>query len=88
MHASVLAAGAHQIPYTFVRGCSDYLYPAPMETSPGVWGANPKSPADHFNVTYPFAVRTISSVVLTVFQLRCRAAGNSAADCGYILPPH
>ena len=82
------AAGAHQVPYTFVRGCSDYLYPAPTQTSPGVWGDNPNSPAEQFNLSYPFAIRTTSTVLLTAFQLRCRAAGNSVANCGYTLPHH
>ena len=41
---SCTATGVPQIPYTFVRGNSDFLYNAPQQVSPGVWMDNPNSP--------------------------------------------
>lgn len=43
-HAAV-GTGVPKIPYTFVRGNSDYLYAAPMQVSPGVWEDSSNSPA-------------------------------------------
>jgi hypothetical protein len=81
-------AGVRPVPYVFVRGCSDYLYPAPAQVSPGVWADSPQSPPQSFETQFKFAIQTISTVVLTAFQLRCQAAGNAAASCAYTLPPH
>ena len=40
----------------------------------------------NFDTQYEFAIQTLSTVILTTFQLRCQAAGNSAATCAYTLP--
>ena len=78
-------AGVPEIKYTFVRGASDYSYQPPYKTGPGTW-AESATPAANFNTQYTFAIQTISTVVLTTFQLRCLAAGNSASACAYTLP--
>ena len=39
-----------------------------------------------FGTQYEFAIQTLSTVILTTFQLRCQTAGNSAATCAYRLP--
>jgi hypothetical protein len=77
-----------QIAYTFVRGNSDYLYPAPLKVanSTGNWTDNPATPTADFDAGYRIAIQTTSTLVLTFFQLRCLAAGNSADECAYTLP--
>ena len=110
-------AGVPKIPYTIVRGNSDFLYAAPQQTAPGVWMDNPNSPVQarmclaaacfqlvcvpagcpmlrltssvllqNFDTQYQFAIQSLSTVILTTFQLRCLAAGNAAATCAYVLP--
>ena len=76
-------AGAVEIPYTFVRGNSDYLYNPVMQVSPGVWEdvTNPATP--DYNGQYLFAIQTISLVVLTTLELRCTAAGNPNSVCSF-----
>ncbi len=44
--------GSTKVAFTFVRGNSDYLYPAPLEISPGVYEDNPNSPAQNFDTQY------------------------------------
>ncbi|KAK9901676.1 hypothetical protein WJX75_007959 [Coccomyxa subellipsoidea] len=78
--------GMPKIKYTFVRGASDYLYAPPLEVSPGVWEDNPAVPPTNFDTQYLFAIQTTSTLILTFFQLRCQAAGNSASTCAYTLP--
>ncbi|BDA42288.1 hypothetical protein COCOBI_03-1750 [Coccomyxa sp. Obi] len=78
--------GVPKISYTFVRGASDYLYAPPLQVSPGNWIDNPAAPVANFDTQYRFAIQTTSTLILTFFQLRCQAAGNSAATCGYTLP--
>ena len=76
-------AGAVEIPYTFVRGNSDYLYNPVMQTSPGVWEDVPNPATPDFNGQYLFAIQTISLVVLTTLELRCTAAGNPNSVCSF-----
>ena len=78
-------AGVPKIKYTFVRGASDYSYQPPFKTGPGTW-AESSTPVANFGTQYTFAIQTTSTVVLTTFQLRCLAAGNSASACAYTLP--
>ena len=40
----------------------------------------------NFDTQYQFAIKSLSTVILTTFQLRCLAAGNTAATCAYALP--
>lgn len=40
----------------------------------------------NFDTQYQFAIQSLSTVILTTFQLRCLAAGNAAATCAYVLP--
>ncbi len=75
--------GVPKIKYTFVRSNSDYIYSPVVQVSPGVWEDNPQTPAQNFDTSYLFAIQTASTVLLTTFQLRCLAAGNSANTCAF-----
>ena len=77
--------GVTKIKYVFVRAAANYSYRPPYRTGPGSW-AESDTPAPNFPTQYAFAIKTSSIVVLTTFQLRCLAAGNSAATCSYVLP--
>lgn len=74
-----------KIRYTFVRAASDYSYQPAVRTGANTW-AESATPVADFTTGYAFAIQTSSTVVLTTFQLRCLAAGNSASACAYTLP--
>lgn len=77
--------GSTKIRYVFVRAASNYSYRPPFRTGTGSWAESP-TPSPDFGTQYAFAIKTSSQVVLTTFQLRCLAAGNSASACAYVLP--
>lgn len=75
-------SGNPKIPYTFVRGNSDYVH-LPLSTNgAGFWTEITTVPAVDFVNGYAWAIASYSSVVLNLFTSRCMAAnGGSAATC-------
>lgn len=75
-----------KIPYTVVRGMSDWLHGTVKQSAPGVWVPGTVVPNDFTN-GYNFAIASFSSLIMTWLQNRCLTgvgAGNTTL-CSFSL---
>lgn len=73
--------GNPKVPYTFVRGSSDYVH-LPLSTDgSGVWSDIETVPAVDFINGYSYAIASFSTVVLDLFTHRCLTNGGDASFC-------
>jgi hypothetical protein len=72
------------VPFTVVRGMSNHVMQPVARQAPqsSVWVNGPEIPEDFVN-GYAYAIQSSASVVLSLLQARCRAAGGSAGRCSY-----
>ncbi|MEW5317715.1 MAG: hypothetical protein WDW38_008994 [Sanguina aurantia] len=82
------AAGNKHIPYTYVRGNSDYTHEPLKYDGMGSW--SPAVPVNaNYGPGYEYAIATYSSVTMTMLKLRCmkqvaaKKNGIKAADCTF-----
>ncbi|KAK9811758.1 hypothetical protein WJX72_009569 [[Myrmecia] bisecta] len=74
--------GSTQIPFTVIRGASNYLYKPVSHNGAGFWSYGAPFVEDIAS-GYAYAIASASSAVLSLFQSRCSANGGTNGACNF-----